>query len=128
MVVNPPEEINMPGGDRTGPMGQGPRTGRQMGNCPGAVPVGGFGRGFGRGMGRGFGRGMGFGRGFGFRRAQVTPVYGAPAQPVYPQQPTKEEEAQMLEQETKAIEEEQKVLKEELDDIKKRLDELKKQQ
>ena len=41
--------------DGTGPQGQGPRTGRGMGNCPG---TGGTGRGFGlgRGMGRGFGR------------------------------------------------------------------------
>ena len=37
----------MPGGDRTGPEGRGPRTGR--------------GGGFGAGMGRGAGRGMGFG-------------------------------------------------------------------
>ncbi len=43
----------MPKLDRTGPQGQGPRTGRGMGNCSG---TGGSGRGFGRGMGRGFGR------------------------------------------------------------------------
>lgn len=36
----------MPRFDGTGPMGQGPRTGRGMGNCPG---------------GMGFGRGRGFG-------------------------------------------------------------------
>ena len=62
----------MPGGDRTGPMGQGPRTGRGAGYCgpndqPGFATAGGrggFGFGFGRGRGRGFGRGRG--RGFGF--------------------------------------------------------------
>lgn len=64
----------MPAGDRTGPMGQGPRTGRGLGNCPaveGAITANddvvlGRGRGdFGRGMGRGcgFGRGRGFGPG-----------------------------------------------------------------
>ena len=122
----------MPGGDRTGPNGMGPMTGRGMGFCNGLNAPGyaspGFGRGFGRGRGMGFGRGMG--RGFGFRRAAVTPVYGAPAQPLYPQQqqPTKEQETQMLEQEAKAVEEEQKVLKEELDNIRKRIDELKGQQ
>jgi hypothetical protein len=29
----------MPQGDRTGPLGKGPRTGRQMGNCDGARPL-----------------------------------------------------------------------------------------
>jgi hypothetical protein len=59
----------MPGGDRTGPLGEGPGTGRQMGDCspqrveqPG-TPVPGLGRGLGRGAG--LGRGMGAGRGFG---------------------------------------------------------------
>ncbi|MFH0837290.1 MAG: DUF5320 domain-containing protein [Candidatus Aenigmatarchaeota archaeon] len=28
----------MPNKDRTGPMGKGPRTGRQLGNCKDAVP------------------------------------------------------------------------------------------
>ena len=43
----------MPGMDGTGPLGQGPLTGRGLGPC-GA----GFRRGFGRGMGRGLGRGF----------------------------------------------------------------------
>lgn len=52
----------MPGGDRTGPMGAGPMTGRGFGFCAGAnVP--GYGVGFGRG--RGFSRRRWFGRGFG---------------------------------------------------------------
>lgn len=43
----------MPGGDRTGPMGAGPRTGRGMGYCNGYQQpgFGGFGYGFGRGGG-----------------------------------------------------------------------------
>ncbi len=56
----------MPGGDRTGPLGMGPMTGRAAGYCAGygmpgyANPIPG------RGFGRGFGRGWGFwGRGFG---------------------------------------------------------------
>jgi len=46
----------MPYGDRTGPSGQGARTGRGAGNCNGQ---GGAGSGFGRGAGRGLGRGLG---------------------------------------------------------------------
>lgn len=60
----------MPGGNGTGPLGQGPMTGRAAGFCAGyqvpgyANPVGGCGMGRGRGRGGGFGRG--FGRGFGW--------------------------------------------------------------
>jgi hypothetical protein len=53
----------MPRGDRTGPMSEGPRSGRGMGYCngfnqPGFMSGGGGG---GRGMGRGFGGGGGRG-------------------------------------------------------------------
>ena len=72
----------MPGGDRTGPTGMGPMTGRGAGFCVGyavpgyANPVGG--RGYrGRGRGRGMGRGRGFGRGFGW--AGVADPYPANA-------------------------------------------------
>lgn len=50
----------MPGGDRTGPMGFGPMTGRGLGYCAGyampgyANPAGAWGSGFGRGRGRGW--------------------------------------------------------------------------
>ncbi len=61
----------MPGFNGTGPMGQGPMTGRRMGFCNPNSPAGregGQGYGFSRGMGRGPGRGAhrGFGRGRGF--------------------------------------------------------------
>ena len=50
----------MPGGDRTGPAGMGPMTGRGAGYCAGYPAPGyanaGFGRGFGRGRGGGWGR------------------------------------------------------------------------
>ncbi|MDA3879638.1 MAG: DUF5320 domain-containing protein [Prolixibacteraceae bacterium] len=60
-------------GDKTGPMGQGPMTGRSLGYCAGYDSPG-FTRGFGGGRGQGHGsgggmrrgRGMGNGRGFGF--------------------------------------------------------------
>jgi len=61
----------MPAGDRTGPMGAGPMTGRAAGFCSGSGvpgymnPVGGR---LGLGRGFGFGRGVGFGgRGRGWR-------------------------------------------------------------
>jgi hypothetical protein len=60
----------MPGGDRTGPMGAGPMTGRAAGFCAGYAmpghmnPTGGRGQGFwGRGCGGGWGRGRGVGLG-----------------------------------------------------------------
>ena len=71
----------MPGGNRTGPGGLGPMTGRGAGFCAGfsvpgyANPVGGRGYGMGLGSGRGMGRGRGFGRGFGWGRTG----YGMPA-------------------------------------------------
>lgn len=70
----------MPLGDRTGPWGLGPMTGRGLGYCAGfpypgymnpGYPGLGFGRGF--GFGRGHGRGMGFGRSRGWRRAGFFP-------------------------------------------------------
>ena len=64
----------MPYGDRRGPWGRGPMTGRGAGYCAGysdpgyANPRIGRGRGYGRGYGRGFGRGRGRGPGFGMGR------------------------------------------------------------
>jgi len=49
----------MPGGDRTGPTGMGPMTGRRAGYCAG-YPAPGY---SGFAFGRGFGRGRGGGRG-----------------------------------------------------------------
>jgi len=60
----------MPGGDGTGPMGEGPMTGRAAGPCADNQTLdnlnrtAGFGWGYGAGNGRGFGRGRGGGRGF----------------------------------------------------------------
>ena len=55
----------MPGGDGTGPTGQGPITGRGMGKSVGRVSGQGAGIGRGTGMGAGRGMGQGAGRGFG---------------------------------------------------------------
>ena len=79
----------MPGGNRTGPMGQGPKTGRGLGYCgdrdePGSTTApgrrgffGGGGGGFGRGRGGGFGGGRGFGRGWGGWFGPQSPGTGA---------------------------------------------------
>lgn len=77
----------MPGFDRTGPQGQGARTGRAMGLCGPGAPAqfgGGFGMGRGRGgaFGRGRGRGMG-GRGFGVNAGFI------PTQPAWTAQDEK---------------------------------------
>ena len=93
----------MPQGDRTGPNGQGPMTGRRMGFCAGFNAPGFTNSGFGRGMGRGFGRG----RGFGFRQAFVQP-----------QVITEAQENEFLEQELEGLSAEKA-------DIEKRLKELK---
>ncbi len=73
----------MPRGDRTGPMGAGPMTGRAAGFCAGNTAPGYANFGGGRGRGMGFGRGGGGGRGFGrgFGRGWGWPVAGVGAPP-----------------------------------------------
>ncbi|MGE4285205.1 MAG: DUF5320 domain-containing protein [Phycisphaerae bacterium] len=51
----------MPYGDRTGPLGRGPKTGRAAGFCAGYDMPGSENYAFGRGMGRAGGRGRRFG-------------------------------------------------------------------
>lgn len=119
----------MPGGDRTGPGGMGPMTGRGLGYCagygaPGYVnPAPGFG--LGRGRGRGW---WGGGRGWrhwyyatglpGWARYGYPPAqtYGPYWQPM-----TDEQETELLRNQAEA-------LKRELDAIAQRLDELEKKE
>jgi hypothetical protein len=125
----------MPRGDRTGPAGQGPRTGRGMGYCSGYATPGYMNPG--PGMGLGMGRGMGGGRGGGGRgwrnmyyatglpgwaRADWLPAYGQP--PVAPYgavpygpAPTAADEAEFLKSQAEYFEGA-------LNDIKTRLSEL----
>ena len=121
----------MPGGDRTGPAGMGPMTGRAAGYCAG-YPVPGYmnpvsGYGYGRGLGRGFGRGLGLG----FRGARgrggywgAPYDYGAPYQvpPVYYTapygvSPSPEQELDVLKGQAEYFEDA-------LDGVKKRIQEL----
>ena len=63
----------MPGANRTGPMGQGPRTGWGMGWCAGAgARMAPMSRGAGCGMGWGRGRGGGWGQRHGYRATGLT--------------------------------------------------------
>jgi len=97
----------MPGGDSTGPMGTGPRTGRGAGLCAETGMRGYARRGLGRGMGgRGFGRG--WGRGARFNASRQNPLIS---------QPDPNDERQMLEQEAA-------YLKNQVEQIQNRLNEL----
>jgi len=125
----------MPWGDRTGPWGRGPRTGRQAGFCAGYPVPGymnddvpgfgrgqGFGRGYGRGrgMGRGSGRGFGGGRGFGRGRGIYRydgpdpyndPNYGPEPYPERYIEPKPEEEKAYLGKVVESLENELKSVK-----------------
>ena len=109
----------MPRGDRTGPDGMGPITGRGFGYCN-DYPDPGYtkgnrrgGAGFGRGQGGGYGRG--FRRGFGFNNRFQTPPNQYYPTPIY-----------SATDEAKFIETEIDYIKNELSTMEKRLAELKK--
>jgi hypothetical protein len=118
----------MPRGDRTGPWGEGPMTGRGLGFCSGydrpgfmnPAPGFGFRRGFGRGRGfgraRGFGRG--WGRGFGWNYPYPVPTQSMSVAQFQPQL-TKEQEIQFLEQEVKALEDELALIRKRLEELRK---------
>ena len=124
----------MPGGDRTGPLGAGPATGRGFGYCRGndrpGFAAGRGGRGFARGFGRGFGFGAGgYGRG---RRNRyfATGIPGWAWDQGYPetyrQTAYEGEPAPVADDELAAIREQLAVFEESLQDINRRLDEIKK--
>lgn len=130
----------MPGGDRTGPGGMGPMTGRAAGFCAG-YPVPGYANTVGaQGYGIGFGCGGGRGRGGWGRRNQyyatgltgwqraapdaaaLSGYYGAPGAP-YGQSfapPTREQQAEMLRGQAE-------YLGDQLSGIQKRIEELEKE-
>ena len=113
----------MPRGDRTGPAGMGPMTGRAAGYCAGYTAPGyvnpvagaGCGFGFGRKMGLGFRGGRG-GR-WGVPNAGYGYGYAAPVVAPYAARPTREQEVDALQGQAKYFEDA-------LADIKKRLGEL----
>jgi hypothetical protein len=116
--------LSMPRGDRTGPMGHGPMTGRRAGYCAGydrpgftnPIPGGmGGGYGYGRGMGYGHGGGRGWRNRF-YATGVPGRFVGYPA-PAYPMD--KDQELAMLKSE-------ESELRSALDDISKRIEELEK--
>lgn len=102
----------MPFGDGTGPLGQGPTTGRGLGYCSGYNQPGysysrrgWFGRGFGRGRGW-FGRGMGMGRRWFWQ--SFIPY----------QTPTTKEEVDILKEEASVLRQELKEIESAIQDLK----------
>ena len=119
----------MPRGDRTGPAGLGPMTGRGAGYCAGydrpgyANPISGRGVGFGRGWS---GRGGGFRNWYratgltGWQRAGMgLPAWGGGGyySPATPYQPTQAQEKDMLTEELKALREEIKAIKNRIQEL-----------
>jgi hypothetical protein len=134
------KEVRMPGGDRTGPAGMGPMSGRAGGYCAGYSAPGFNNPGSGRFMGAGRGSFGGRGRGAGYRnwyRATGRPGWsrydtempargGTAGVPYYRdnyplQDMDPGEEAEMLKQQTD-------YLKQQINDIKDRIKELSKDQ
>lgn len=113
----------MPAGDRTGPRGEGPQTGRGLGYCSGyaspgytkGVPRGGggFGRGRGFGFGRGYGRGFGYARGY--RAPAPAPVNYSRPSGATTQEPQSEKE--YLEQEVEALENELEAMRQRMREL-----------
>jgi hypothetical protein len=120
----------MPRGDKTGPGGAGPMTGRAAGYCAGYAvpgylnPLCGYGRGFGRGWRRGYGRGWGRGWYSYPPPAIVQPAYPQ-AYPITPQPQTPEQEVSALENYHKDLVAEKTNLEQEMDGVKARIEELK---
>ncbi len=115
----------MPWGDRTGPRGFGPRTGRGLGYCSG-YPTPGYTKGPGMGMGWGRGRGGRWGRGRGGRWGRGGGYFSAldydlpvavPPYPPAPVMPDPQEESKYLGQVLTG-------LRKEIEAIEKRLTEL----
>ncbi|RPH93314.1 hypothetical protein EHM69_10660 [candidate division KSB1 bacterium] len=119
----------MPGGDRTGPMGMGARTGRAAGLCSGAGVPGYANRGFGRGRGMGFGRGGGgWGRGMGGGGRGWRNMFFATGLPGWMRfgNYTPSSQNSDPEMEKQELRSQAEALQSELDSIKKRLSEIEK--
>ncbi len=125
----------MPYGNRTGPFGEGPMTGRGLGHCSGYDSPGYVKGNFGCRFGRGLRRGRGFGRGRRFRnwtRIEL-PTFGRTSvrnstlrnSNLNRSNLDSNEEINLLEQHINVIEDEKRLLEQDLDAIKKRLNELK---
>ncbi|MHA1972014.1 MAG: DUF5320 domain-containing protein [Candidatus Hodarchaeales archaeon] len=119
----------MPRGDRTGPWGQGPRTGRGLGYCSGyATP--GYTKGPGMGWGRGYGGGRGWrgggGRGWGYGyRPYFPPAETVPPYPITPVGPwpatlSPDDESKYLEQTLEGLKKEMSLIEKRLGELSKK--------
>lgn len=102
----------MPRGDRTGPSGAGPMTGRRLGFCVGNDQPGTF---YGRGHGYGRGSGMGFRHGF-MGRFNRGYSWGSIPAPVY--ETEVQDEKKYLEREIEDLKEHLSFLEDKLSKIK----------
>jgi len=113
----------MPGGDRTGPRGMGPLSGRAAGRCAGFDIPEFFNRAVGRGFGPGYGRphGMSWGRGRGWRH-----MYWATGLPGRLRSGRYFDREEKIDPdfEKQSLKDQESILQSELDTIKKRLGEL----
>ncbi|MBZ0265402.1 DUF5320 domain-containing protein [bacterium] len=122
----------MPGGDRTGPSGTGPLTGRAAGYCAGYDDPGfanpgprrGFGRRFGRGLQRRLGWEGGRGRNRRGLRFHRQPFYSefcdeTYLQPLQGHQPTREEELEYLSEEAKHLKQHLRAVEKRIKDMEK---------
>jgi hypothetical protein len=115
----------MPRGDRTGPMGLGPRTGRSAGYCAG-YPVPGYMNPAGGRLGMGFAWGRG--RGHAWRRPFVPygmmPYSSGPyGDWSYSERMSREEEREMLQNQAKAVQEQLKTINKRIGDLEKEKEE-----
>lgn len=118
----------MPRGDRTGPWGLGPRTGRAAGYCAGYPGPGYMNPGPGRWFGAGRGGGWGYRHWYyatglpGWMRYGWAPAWGTPPTPgvpPYPPAPSTEEEAAALEQQAAWLREHLQALEDRIAALKK---------
>ena len=109
----------MPRGNKRGPLGRGPMTGRRLGYCVGH-PYPGHMNPMNRGWGGGWGRG--WGGGWGRNRWETSPY-----ETNYPfQPPTTKEEKGILREEKEILTEDVSILRDEIKAIEKRLKEIEK--
>ncbi|MGM0401562.1 MAG: DUF5320 domain-containing protein [Chloroflexota bacterium] len=117
----------MPWGDRTGPAGLGPMTGRDAGYCAG-YDVPGYmnpvpGRGFAFGRGGGWGRGRGYRNWYyatglpGWARAGYAPAWGTPPATPYGAPVSREQQVEALRAQSEWLEEQLTAINERIQEL-----------
>jgi len=119
----------MPGGDRTGPAGRGPMSGRSLGYCAGYSTPG-YTRGYGMGLGRGWGRGRGRGymRWGRYRDPYYEPYVLNPPRYVPVSPLSRTDQIAMLKEEKEYLESEMDGIKDAISDLSKRIEDMEKEE